>query len=185
MAPRADLESERNEKERFMSAYQSLAEQSARTAGAASDAARFESEKTFLQQKLELTEAALATATQTSEEKAKSLDKLSAEAHAGGERTPGGRSKPADSVHELKTRVQSLTISEAGALSRAQAAERVLEEAMAGRKEVCIFCVRALLRESSIGSAPALASPPTDFPSPPSHIPVASFRSAWRLSSGQ
>ena len=145
MAPRADLESERNEKERFMSAYQSLAEQSARTAGAASDAARFESEKTFLQQKLELTEAALATATQTSEEKAKSLDKLSAEAHAGGERTPGGRSKPADSVHELKTRVQSLTISEAGALSRAQAAERVLEEAMAGRKEVCIFCVRALV----------------------------------------
>ena len=76
MAPLADLENERNAKERFMSAYHSLAEQSARTAGAASDAARFESEKTFVQKKLELTEAALAAATQTSEEKVTAFMKM-------------------------------------------------------------------------------------------------------------
>ena len=76
-------------------------------------------------QRLHLTEAALATATQAAEERAQTLEELTKRA---GSNQGGAR----PNLHQLEGRVQSLIISEAGALSRAEAAEKVLEDAMNG-----------------------------------------------------
>ena len=144
MAPQTDLETERKEKERYLRAYRSLAEQAARTAGCASDAARFESEATSLRQRLALTEAALAAATHAAQERAKTIESLTDQIEQAdveltsprGGVSGRGKCGGATSVHKLEGRVQALTISEAGALSRAEAAERVLDDAMKGRQEL-------------------------------------------------
>ena len=137
-APRADLESERREKERLLAAYKSLAEQAARTAGCASDAARYESEATSIQQRLSLTETALAAANLAAEERAKALEQLSAkiEKESDGRGGHGNTAPSAAELYRLESRIQSLTIAEAGAMSRAEAAERLLDDAMRGRQEL-------------------------------------------------
>ena len=112
-----------------MRAYKSLAEQSARCAGAAADAVTYKLEATSLRQRLELTENALASATAAAEASAKALDEVSAP------RDGRGKREKAD-VYALEGRVSSLLISESSAISRAEAAERVLDDAMGARKEL-------------------------------------------------
>ena len=179
MAPRTALDAERAEKERYLRAYRSLAEQAARCAGSEADAVRHELQASMLSQQLRITEAALATATQAADDRAQALEQLAARAESRAEgggglgstlnstarsdrsdnrsdtrsdtRSDKGMSASARSgrgaardardstqpdAFALEAKVQSLTISEAAALSRAEAAEKVLEDAMVERRKL-------------------------------------------------
>lgn len=181
MAPVSDLLAERAAKERYLRAYKTFAEQSARCAGSEVNAARFELEAATLAQRLALTEAALAAQTEAAEERAKALDSLQARIGAdlnasvgtdlnasvrsnlsatlsgtgrstasdgreagatprgggGGARgTGGGGGVSRSELYQLEGRVQSLQISEASAISRAEAAERGLEDVLKSRQEL-------------------------------------------------
>ena len=130
MAPKEHLEVERKEKMRFIEAYRALAEQASRCAGAEADAVRHELEASMLSQQLKITEAALSITTRAADDLSKALENLASgggRGHQRGEQTD---------VLGLEARIQKLLISETSALSRAEAAEKVLEEAIHERRKL-------------------------------------------------
>ena len=81
----------------------------------------------------------LAAATHAAEERAQALEALTTRMERGESDHDGGSRRGKNltaELHKLESRLQSLTISEAGAISRAEAAERVLDDAMNGRQEL-------------------------------------------------
>lgn len=127
MAPKEHLEVERKEKMRFLEAYRALAEQASRCAGAEADAVRHELEASMLSQQLKITEAALSITTRAADDLSKAIENLA---------SGGGRGHERTDVLALEARIQKLLISETSALSRAEAAEKVLEEAIHERRKL-------------------------------------------------
>ena len=127
--PSEQLDAERGAHQALQRAFRSAVEQAARCAGANHEAVRLKELSEQLQERLTVAEAAAASSTQATEAAQQALVQLQG---GGGAGVAGG----ADAVLQLEARLQALQISEAAALSRSEAAERVLADAQAGRREL-------------------------------------------------
>lgn len=126
MAPKRELDVERASVLRYQNAYRVAAEQAARCAGSHHDKVGLEAEVSALRHKLDLTEAALSSSAASQQAARRALGEVAAATETG---------QRGDS-QSLLARVHVLTITEAAATSRADAAERVLEDAMNGRRDL-------------------------------------------------
>lgn len=138
-APREELEAERSSHEALQRAYRSAVDQAARCAGAEHEAVALRAEAALLREQLTVSQANAHSAAEAAAAAHAALQQLQQKPQpqtaAAASATPSRSSAAAARAQlELEARVAALEISQAAAISRAEAAERVLADAQRARQ---------------------------------------------------